>query len=58
MVGMNTAQSLDSVVHSSLAESGEQASKAIENFGVAIEGMLRKYGKQVVGKWTSVLFPL
>ena len=58
MVGMTTGQSLDSVVHSSLAESGQQASKAIENFGVAIEGILRKYGKQVVGKCILVLAPL
>ena len=57
MVGMNTGQSLDSAVHSSLAESGQQASKAIENFGIAIEGMLRKYGKQVVGKYILILTP-
>ena len=51
---MSTGQSLDSVVHSSLAESGKQASKAIENFGVAVEGMLRKYGKQVIGKRSRI----
>ncbi len=49
MVGMS-GQSLDSVVHSSLQKSGQQASKAVELHGAAVENLLRKYGKKVVGK--------
>ena len=47
---MSTGQSLDGVVHSSLGESGQQTSKAIENFGVSVENLLVKYGKKIIGK--------
>ena len=50
MVGLSTGQSLDSVVHSSLAEHGQQAAKAVENFGIAVEHLLVKHGKKIVGR--------
>lgn len=54
MVGMSSGQSLDSVVHSSLGASGQLASKAVETFGVAVENLLVKHGKKIVGKlWHS-----
>ena len=51
MVGLSTGQSLTEFTHPSLSESATQTSKAIEDFGVAVEQLLIKYGKGVIGKF-------
>ena len=47
---MSSGQSLGSFVHPTLKASGDQATKAVEDFGAAIEQLLIKHGKKIVSK--------
>ncbi|XP_077401042.1 very long-chain specific acyl-CoA dehydrogenase, mitochondrial [Vanacampus margaritifer] len=46
--GMSTGLTLQGNVHPELAQSGQMAVKAIEQFGVAIEELLIKHGKKII----------
>ncbi|XP_019711557.1 very long-chain specific acyl-CoA dehydrogenase, mitochondrial isoform X1 [Hippocampus comes] len=46
--GMSTGLTLQGTIHPELAQSGEMAVKAIEQFGVAIEELLIKHGKKII----------
>ncbi|XP_061664911.1 very long-chain specific acyl-CoA dehydrogenase, mitochondrial [Syngnathoides biaculeatus] len=46
--GMSAGLTLQGNVHPQLAQSGEMAVKAIEEFGVAIEELLIKHGKKII----------
>lgn len=47
-VGFSNINSLTEVVHPNLAQEGALISKAIEAFGVSVEGLLVKYGKNIL----------
>ncbi|ESN94043.1 hypothetical protein HELRODRAFT_186034 [Helobdella robusta] len=47
-VGMSTTESLAKQVHPNLVESANLVTSCIENFGIAVESLLFKYGKNVV----------
>ena len=47
---MSGGESLSGHVHSSLKGSADKASKAIDEFGAAVEGVLVKHGKNIVSK--------
>ncbi|EDO39357.1 predicted protein [Nematostella vectensis] len=47
-LGMNTGPSLTEHVHKDLQPSADQVSKAMGDFGGAVEGLLMKYGKKVL----------
>ncbi|XP_046876134.1 very long-chain specific acyl-CoA dehydrogenase, mitochondrial-like [Hypomesus transpacificus] len=46
--GLSTGLSLRGSVHPELAQSGDLAVKAIEQFGVTVEDMLLKHGKKII----------
>ncbi|XP_051925085.1 very long-chain specific acyl-CoA dehydrogenase, mitochondrial [Hippocampus zosterae] len=46
--GLSTGLTLQGTIHPELAQSGEMAVKAIEQFGVAIEELLIKHGKKII----------
>lgn len=48
LVGMSTAQSLAEHVHPDLSDAASKAASSVEGFGVAVESLLMKYGKNVV----------
>lgn len=50
MVGISSAPSLSQYVHADLQESAGKAATSIEEFGIAIEGLLVKHGKKIVDK--------
>ncbi|XP_065575702.1 very long-chain specific acyl-CoA dehydrogenase, mitochondrial-like [Artemia franciscana] len=49
-VGMTDSGALADKVHPSLAESAMLTSRAIEGFGASVEGLLAKYGKNILEK--------
>nr|XP_054771211.1 very long-chain specific acyl-CoA dehydrogenase, mitochondrial-like [Lytechinus pictus] len=50
MVGISSGPSLNQYVHPDLQESAAKTATSIEEFGVAVEGLLVKHGKKVVDK--------
>ncbi|XP_037116199.1 very long-chain specific acyl-CoA dehydrogenase, mitochondrial [Syngnathus acus] len=46
--GMSTGLTLQGNIHPELAQSGDMAVKAIEQFGVAVEELLIKHGKKII----------
>ncbi|XP_013781569.1 very long-chain specific acyl-CoA dehydrogenase, mitochondrial-like [Limulus polyphemus] len=48
VVGLNNGSFLTPYVHSDLAESASKVNKTIEQFGVSVENLLMKYGKNIV----------
>lgn len=50
LVGVSSNESLTKYVHKNLAESAEKVSTSIEDFGLAVESLLFKYGKGVIEK--------
>ena len=50
MVGISSTPSLNQYVHPDLQESAAKTAQAIEEFGVAAEGLLVQHGKKVVDK--------
>ncbi|XP_062342332.1 very long-chain specific acyl-CoA dehydrogenase, mitochondrial-like [Osmerus eperlanus] len=46
--GLSTGLSLRGSIHPELAQSGDLAVKAIEQFGVTVEDMLLKHGKKII----------
>jgi very long chain acyl-CoA dehydrogenase len=47
-VGLSNVNSLSAVVHPNLALQASLTSKAVEAFGISVEGLLIKYGKSIL----------
>ncbi|KAJ0055627.1 hypothetical protein NL108_006479, partial [Boleophthalmus pectinirostris] len=53
--GLGTGLTLQGHIHPDLAKSGDLAVQAIEQFGTAVEELLIKHGKNIIGKFQFVL---
>jgi len=50
VVGLSSPPSLANLIHPNFADSGILLSKCVEQFGLSVESLLMKYGKDIVGE--------
>uniref|UniRef100_A0A2L2Y0C1 Very long-chain specific acyl-CoA dehydrogenase, mitochondrial n=1 Tax=Parasteatoda tepidariorum TaxID=114398 RepID=A0A2L2Y0C1_PARTP len=50
VIGLSSPPSLSTHIHNDLSDSGVLASKCIENFGLGVEDLLVKYGKNIINE--------